>query len=41
MYTHESEQVCALAKPTIRARKRKRAGRGAELGAEVEEWVEE
>jgi hypothetical protein len=38
---HESEQVCALAKPTIRAKKRKRAGRGAELGAEVAEWVEE
>ena len=40
-YTHESKQVCALAKPTIRAKKRKRAGRGAELGAELEEWVEE
>jgi hypothetical protein len=38
---HESKQVCALAKPTIRAKKRKRAGRGAELGAELEEWVEE
>jgi hypothetical protein len=38
---HEFEQVCALAKPTIRARKRKRADRGAELGAELEEWVEE